>query len=388
MNYLDVVDRARNNYEKKLDAYDRILMKRDGLLAENDRRLQELREKRDEAKSKAGKEQSKRVTAHRNRVDTARKKRDARFMQHINDAKERAANRIKRLERVGKGITRKKLIQLAVCILAIFIVIMAMEVIVPGSKLKKNGTIDDTPIEDKVGILPDAGYEDSAEETEERAETEEQLLWNLLMEHFDGNKTAVLGVMCNLNAESGFRAANLEDYNNQIWGIDDDTYTDLVNRNTIDRQDFLESRNGGSTNGYYNSYNQWVNRDGGYGYAQYTAYENKELLYMFAEGWFGPGGEGEGYRFDIGDPKMQAHYIVHLLESDNYSDLDNKIRSAGSVVDACYFWLKMYEKPYDPYADNYYTLAFDRAAAADAIETAVEEGYALSPKPEKKVEEW
>ena len=65
---------------------------------------------------------------------------------------------------------------------------------------------------------------------------------------------------------------------------------------------------------------------------------------------------------------MQAHFIVHLLESDEYKNMDTQIRNAGTVVDACYIWLKMYEIPYDPYDDGYYTLAFDRAAAADGIE--------------------
>ena len=33
-------------------------------------------------------------------------------------------------------------------------------------------------------------------------------------------------------------------------------------------------------------------------------------------------------------------------------------------------WLKYYEKPYDAYDDDYYTLSFERAAWADEIEKA------------------
>ena len=84
------------------------------------------------------------------------------------------------------------------------------------------------------------------------------------------------------------------------------------------------------SNGYYNEYDQWVNRDGGYGYAQYTAYVKKEELYLFAENWFGPGGEGEGYKFNIGDPKMQAAFVVYLLDSDDYAKLDSYIRNFSS----------------------------------------------------------
>ena len=50
--------------------------------------------------------------------------------------------------------------------------------------------------------------------------------------------------------------------------------------------------------------------------------------------------------------------------------MDYMIRNAQNVVDACYYWLKMYEIPYDPYNDNYFTLAFDRAAVADSIQAA------------------
>ena len=121
------------------------------------------------------------------------------------------------------------------------------------------------------------------------------------------------------------------------------------------------------TNGYYNKYDEWVNTDGGYGYAQYTSYDKKEKLYQYAEVWFGPGGPGEDYKFNIADPEMQAHYLVYILESDEYEKMNTKIMNASNVVDACYAWLKMYEIPYDPYNDNYYTLSFDRAHNADYI---------------------
>ena len=197
--------------------------------------------------------------------------------------------------------------------------------------------------------------------------TEEELLWQVLNEHFDGNEVAVLGVMCNLKAESEFRAANLENYNNQIWDVDDDTYLEEINGKFISRDDFLESRYQEFTNGYRNKEHQWVNLDGGYGYAQYTAYEKKEMLYEYAEEWFARGGPGEKYRFNIADPKMQANFVVYLLESEKYKKMDAQIRKAPTIVDACYIWLKKYEVPRDPYKDNYYTLSFKRAAAAEEI---------------------
>ena len=197
--------------------------------------------------------------------------------------------------------------------------------------------------------------------------TEEEYLWQVLYEHFDGNETAVLGVMCNLKAESEFRAANLENYNNKIWDVDDDTYLEEINGKFISRDDFLESRYQEFTNGYRNSEHQWVNLDGGYGYAQYTAYDKKEMLYEYAEEWFARGGPGEKYRFNIADPKMQANFVVYLLESEKYKKMDEKLRKAPTIVDACYIWLKKYEVPKDPYKDNYYTLSFERAKPAEEI---------------------
>ena len=247
---------------------------------------------------------------------------------------------------------------------------IVMEHLVPGSRLKREGKIDDTPIDEIVpaDIAAEALEKDEGEyDSLNNGITEEKMLWNLLMEHFEGNKVAVLGVMCNLKEESKFEASNLEDYNNEMWEIEDNEYTEKVNRKTISEKDFLEARIQDYSNGYYNDYDQWVNLDGGYGYAQYTSYEKKEELYHFAEMWFGPGGEGEGCKFNIGDPKMQAHYIIYLLESDALSGLDAELRRATTVVDACYAWLETYEVPYDPYGDGYYTLAFDRAESAEGI---------------------
>ena len=340
------VEMAREFYAKRSAGYDQAMEKRERLVTKNEARQEQLR-------------------------------------RYYNDKKIRDANRLKRIEadRQSAGFYRNLKRGILLFVLIGILVVM-IEIVIPGSKMKKRGVIDDTPISERV-----YGKEEKKDAEEL---SEEQILWKLLTEHFGGNKTAVLGVMCNLKAESRFEAGNLEDYNNELWDIDDHSYTEGVNRRTIDKKDFLESRNQNDTNGYYNDYDQWVNTDGGYGYAQYTAYENKEALYQYAEHWFGPGGEGEGEPFDIGDPNMQAHYIVELLTTDQYSDMDARIRSAESVVDACYIWLKYYEKPYDPYSDDYYTLAFDRAAFADEIEQSVRDGGQKenTENTESTTEEW
>ncbi len=284
----------------------------------------------------------------------------------------RDRNRLKRIEADKTNANLKKFIRRSAIGLVVLVFLVALiEICIPGSFLKSRGVIDDTPIDEAITIVMEE--KDIPEEKQYHTLdgiTEEQLLWDLLMEHFDGNETATLGVMCNLKSESRFEAGNLEDYNNQIWEIEDLDYTEKINRHTIDKQDFLESRHLNSTNGFYNKYGEWVNTDGGYGYGQYTSYAKKEGLYHYAEVWFGPGGPGEEYKFNIADPEMQAHYVVSILESDEFKSLDKQIRNSKNVVDACYLWLKMYEIPQDPYCDNYFTLSFDRASSADAIREA------------------
>ena len=285
--------------------------------------------------------------------------------ERLEYAELRSRNRLKMIEEHIRNASKLTRIRYIVgCGIVLIVIAFALELFLEDTMLRRSGLIENTPLEKIVEALPSKEYKDYGDVTED------EILWKKLMKHFDNNKTATLGVMCNLNSESRFKANNLEDYNNELWEMDDEEYTKKVNDKIIDKQDFLESRNLEYTNGYYNQYNEWVNVDGGYGYGQYTAYGKKEGLYQYAEQWFGPDGKGEKYKFNIADPEMQASYIVHLLESDEYKSMDKEIRNAKTVVDACYIWLKKYEIPYDPYNDGYYTLAFDRAYAKDAIEAS------------------
>ena len=355
------IERAKNVYEKKTETYARIMDRRNEFLKANDERLRVLMAKND---LRIGEDEEKRARAarHRQLVEDRRKAHEKLVAKRYRETNIRERNRLRNIEMDQHGVRfAKRFREIVIAGATLFVVIAVAEVVLPGSKLKRERIIDDTPIEQIIPILPAKEYRDYI------GVSEEQILWDQLMEHFDGNETAVLGVMCNLKAESDFEAFNLENYNNKIWEVSDGDYTEKVNRRTIDKRDFLEARNLDDTNGYYNKYDQWVNRDGGYGYGQYTAYEKKEQLYQFAEHWFGPGGPGEEYRFNIGDPDMQAHYLVFLLESEDYARIDRQLRSAKTVVDACYIWLKHYEVPYDPYNDDYYTLAFDRAVSAEEI---------------------
>ncbi len=367
-------DLASRVYDMRMAEYQRMFNLRKQLQEENEKRLTQVRKKND-ARLKGKHRKKKRLQRHRAAVDRRRKERDARMEALYEESLEREKNRLRRRKAdKKKRLMKKKLLLLCGgCGVVVFIFFL-FQFLLPGTALKKQEIIDDTPIGELLDaqIFPDKPYDTL------NGISEQQLLYTLLMDHFDGNKAAVLGVMCNLHAESKFEAANLEDYNNDLWGITDADYTEEVNRKTIDKKDFLESRRVDTTNGYFNDKNLWVNLDGGYGYAQYTAYDKKEALYQFAEQWFSPGGPGEAFRFNIGDPKMQAQYIIQILNSNAYHEMNDLIAHAKVPVDACYYWLKMYEEPYDPYCDGYYTLAFERAEVADEIEAACEGGIATA----------
>ena len=409
------VERANTGYRKKTARESSVMEKRQGHINRRSERIADARNNRTKFREEFRARQDQRIAGRRERIKAKYIKGDAgkikRFLErtarfdkflarrrkHIDDrieqrrqrldrkleahedfvqnlyqeTKIRDKNRLKRIEEDKTNANLKKFIKRsAIGAAALVLLIALIEICIPGSFLKSRGIIDDTPVDEAIMLVMEEEIPAEKQYNTLNGITEEQLLWDLLMEHFDGNEIATLGVMCNLKSESRFEAGNLEDYNNQIWEIEDLEYTEKINRHTIDKQDFLEARLLDTTNGFYNKYGEWVNIDGGYGYGQYTSYAKKEGLYHFAEVWFGPGGPGEEYKFNIADPEMQAHYVVSILESDEFKSLDKQIRSSKKVVDACYLWLKMYEIPQDPYCDNYFTLSFERASNADAIREA------------------
>ena len=354
--YRSSYDRHLSEHRSKVD--ERISGRREKieihyieLESEKLNRLHELEARTDAFISQKRNRQDERIKKHRELISMRRQKDDERYERYYRKKRNRILKRLIRLKNLQielEGEVNKKrataMIAAGVIELIIFFIVL---------HLTRNITV--------------ATYEYATEDYDTIDVTEEQYLWNELYKYFDGNETAVLSVMCNLKAESKLRANNLEDINNEQWNIDDETYTDRINKGLIFRKDFLRSKYKGNTNGYYNDYNEWVNTDGGYGYAQYTSYENKEKLYAYAKLWFGKGGRGEDYRFNMADVKMQTSFITYLLSSPEYKQINSDIRNAQSVVDGCYIWLKYYEIPYDPYGDDYYTLAFDRAASADEI---------------------
>ena len=235
-----------------------------------------------------------------------------------------------------------------VVILLLVLVLMMVLTVLAGKNVKDNS-------------IQNTSYSSSAEQ---------KIIYNKLREHFGDNENAILGIMCNIQYESGFYANNLENVNNENWGVSDPEYTDKVNRgfnaeegteDVVTKEDFIKSTYMGSTDGHYEG-TYWKNPNGGYGYCQYTDYNEKKRFYEYAANWFSDDGEGKGKSFDISDPDMQASYIVYMLE--NYiQHIDTALKSANSLVDAVYIWCSEYERP----AGDYYQKALERSSDADAI---------------------
>ena len=161
--------------------------------------------------------------------------------------------------------------------------------------------------------------------------TDKQVIYNGLLETFEGNETAVYGVMCALMAESGCSPTASEATGK--WGISAADYTTQVNDGTVSKEEFINST--------YNG----VQGARGYGIAQWSTTGRKKALYEFAESWAMEKGE----TFDIGGIDMQ---VAHLKETINtsYPSMKETLIKEKNIVAACYLWISTYEKPSEKYS--------------------------------------
>ena len=144
------------------------------------------------------------------------------------------------------------------------------------------------------------------------------LMWKKFREEFGLTEAGAAGMMGNINAESAFKANNLQDTFNTKFGVTDEQYTDQVNKKSRSKSSF-------------------INDGAGYGYAQWTWGPRKEGLYnMSVENGV-----------DIGAPYIQLDYINKELTS-NYNDTGNILRSTNNVNTASDRVLRSYEAPADP----------------------------------------
>ena len=161
--------------------------------------------------------------------------------------------------------------------------------------------------------------------------TDKQVIYNGLLETFEGNETAVYGVMCALMAESGCDPTATEATGK--WGISAADYTAQVNDGTVSKEEFINSTYKG------------VQGARGYGIAQWSTTDRKKALYEFAESWAAE----KGTTFDIGGIDMQ---VAHLQETINtsYASLKESLIKEKDMVKACYLWIATYEKPSEKYS--------------------------------------
>lgn len=326
-------------------------------------------------------------------------KRSARTAKRGVRAARKAPGRIRRTVRAVKATARttiravKAAIKVVASILSnpvVLVAVLAFLLITAIISIFMGGS-DSNEQEDSVYISGYSDYAPVKPKKEVSASEEELIIWKVFNEYFEGNQNVVVGIMCNIQAESGFIGKNLEGTNNLRWGITDDEFTTGVNTGSISKEDFCKSTYNGDTKGYYNSYGEWANEDGGYGIAQFTAYTKKKELYEYAVDYF------KDSTFDIGNAEVQARYLCTCLDSD-YSYIKDALLETTNIEEACTVWLKLYEIPEDPYNDGYVTLGKERAKSAAEIIAAcsyayftpriASEGTGLTLEEANKLSDW
>ena len=149
---------------------------------------------------------------------------------------------------------------------------------------------------------------------------EAKIIATYLEKIFDDNKVAISSVMGNIQAESNFRANNLQNGYEKKFGLSDEEYTAQVDSGKIDKETFMHD-------------------SAGYGLCQWTHWSRKQTLYDFAK----------GERASIGSLEMQCEYLNEDLTSRYNTLYNNLCAETGTDYRAVYratkeFMLK-YEKP-------------------------------------------
>lgn len=156
--------------------------------------------------------------------------------------------------------------------------------------------------------------------------TERQVIYNGLLEEFEGNRIATIGVMCALMAESGCHANATEGASK--WGLTAEEYTEKVNDKSVTKEEFINSTYDG------------VQGPRGYGIAQWSTTDRKKGLYDYALRW----AARKGTDLDIASIDMQ---VAHLREtiSGSYASLKEELLTENDMETACYKWIATYERP-------------------------------------------
>lgn len=200
--------------------------------------------------------------------------------------------------------------------------------------------------------------------------TERQIIYNGLIQEFEGNTVAAIGVMCALMAESGCHANATE--GKDVWGLSAEEYTEKVNNMDISKDDFINSVYDGVTAGR------------GYGIAQWSTVDRKKALYEFASRWSVEKAKG----FDIADIEMQVEHLRATI-SGSYASLKEKLIKETDMEEACYLWIENYEKPSQKFSTYREKAERNIRLYAESIQEEctydVDRGNILWPVPSVKV---
>lgn len=141
-------------------------------------------------------------------------------------------------------------------------------------------------------------------------------IWNTLSKKGVYTKAGLAGLMGNLEQESGYKAANVENTFESSYG-DDATYTKRVDDGTYTRDDFI--------NGH----------KFGYGLPGWTWWSLKEGLYDHTV----------GQKKSLGDLDAQIDFL-HKNISEQYPGLYKTLTTTNDVNEATDAMLEQYERPY------------------------------------------
>lgn len=149
-------------------------------------------------------------------------------------------------------------------------------------------------------------------------------IWNALSKKGVYTKAGLAGIMGNLEQESGYKPANVENTYEYKYG-DDVTYTSRVDNGTYTRDQFIGAPN---------------NPDGhhfGYGLPGWTYYTLKEGLYD----------NTVGKKKSLGDMDSQINYLHDTISNiGEYKGLYNTLTTTDNVDEAADAMLENYERPY------------------------------------------
>lgn len=144
----------------------------------------------------------------------------------------------------------------------------------------------------------------------------QSLIWDRLRS-WCNNQNAVAGIMANIQAESAYKANNLQNTYNVKLGYTDEQYTQAVD------------------NGEYTA-DQFTNDKAGYGLCQWTYWSRKRALYTFLT----------DRGFSIGSLEGQLSFLEYELKN-SYPSILKAILDAKTPEEAATIILKQYEKPAD-----------------------------------------